>query len=415
MKIAITQTSVNAGGSVNKGTIDIETLNNALARMLNISDQDMEELRGLPLEEKKRILRQRNAELEEAVQDQEDNELRELLERQEQLKRKLSYASEKGHKTGHKGKTSNKRVEKSNINKRENSIPRNSMQKIPVLLDSEADNEYTCMKKLPELNEIKDLLHMTDRKVKRKERKSKRRRGRKYRRKYKSSSESSDSETSSSSGSESEGDTDSEAETKKVKKGKKVCSGIYAKPCNSEIVSGELFAHSALDDEIGGHRELNKLSFNLLVAGELEIISNKLISKDERNTCIEVLKKLAYKAEYLTCDEIIRQYTNFVHKVERGKFRWGSKSDLRTFEQQLVYCISIEHRKNVRKSSKFNEKLQDHTKYCLDFNRGSCKFNQGHEGKLHGQTVFKAHICKACLVRENREVPHAEKDCPGKK
>ena len=80
--------------------------------------------------------------------------------------------------------------------------------------------------------------------------------------------------------------------------------------------------------------------------------------------------------------------------------------------------MSIENRKRdngLNKCKQNLEKFDDRTKYCLDFNRGKCKFDKGHEGQLNGQTVFKAHICKACLVRNGNELMHAEINCQAKK
>ena len=128
------------------------------------------------------------------------------------------------------------------------------------------------------------------------------------------------------------------------------------------LVSGEQFAHTALDEELGG-REISNLPFNLLVAGELEIITSD-ISKAECETRLEVLKKLAYKAEHLSHNEVLLQYVSFVQKVKRGKFKWGSKVDLRLFEQQLVYRISVDKRTEIR--TKLKAKFEDRTKYCLD-------------------------------------------------
>ena len=88
----------------------------------------------------------------------------------------------------------------------------------------------------------------------------------------------------------------------------------------------------------------------------------------------------------------ITQYTSFVHKVERGKFRWGSKSDLRLFEQQLVYAISVDSKKSAAVKPR-NTKLDDRKKYCLDFNRGKCKQSKSHEGLINGQPAFKLHVC----------------------
>ena len=93
---------------------------------------------------------------------------------------------------------------------------------------------------------------------------------------------------------------------------------------------------------IGGEKELNELSFNLLVVGELEIISSKQISRKERFSRLELLKQLAYKSEVMTVRDILSQYASFVSKVETGKFKWGSKRDIATFEQQLMYSISVD-------------------------------------------------------------------------
>ena len=203
---------------------------------------------------------------------------------------------------------------------------------------------------------------------------------------------------------------------KKFKKGKTLKSGIFAKSSNTRIISHELFAHATLDDEVGGDRDLKSLSFNLFMAGELEIITSEDISKHECNTRLEVLKKLAYKHEFLSKDEVINQYASFIKKVEKGKFRWDSELDLQKFEHQLVYSISIDNRKSEKSKGKKEKpnKWEDSKKYCLDFNRGNCRFDDSHEGRLGNQTVFKLHVCKACLVNENVEARHAEKDCPKK-
>ena len=86
----------------------------------------------------------------------------------------------------------------------------------------------------------------------------------------------------------------------------------------------------------------------------------------------------------------------FIGKIEKGRYRWGSKRDLHSFEQHLVLMISVEHRKHDRyvTSDRKMKKFEERTKYCLEFNRGMCKFDRQHEGKINGQLVTKHHICK---------------------
>ena len=174
-------------------------------------------------------------------------------------------------------------------------------------------------------------------------------------------------------------------------------SGIFERPGFASLVSHELYAHAALDEDMVTERDLKSLSFNLLVAGELEIVSDSKIKIKEKETRLELLKKLAYKKEHLSMEEIVNQYANFVWKVEKGKFKWGSKSDLRAFEQQLIYAISIESKKQ---DSKFKNKMKfdDRKKYCLDHNRGTCKFEKAHEGKINRQQVLKCIYAEGALL-----------------
>ena len=197
---------------------------------------------------------------------------------------------------------------------------------------------------------------------------------------------------------------------KKSKKGK-ITSGLYTKPGNTKLVTSEQYAHTALDGEIGGDKEIHSLSFNLFMAGELEIISDPSISQAERNTRTQVLKNLAYKNEILSKEDIIKQYVNFMRKIEKGRFRWGSKSALRQFEQQLLYNISVDRKDYKDKHKISQKKWEERKKYCLDYNRGTCTYSDSHEGKLNGVQVMKMHICRKCLINENKEVKHAEKDC----
>ena len=58
-------------------------------------------------------------------------------------------------------------------------------------------------------------------------------------------------------------------------------SGRHDKPSDTKLIFNEWYAHTALDEALGGERDFNELSFNLLVAGELEIISSRQISEKE--------------------------------------------------------------------------------------------------------------------------------------
>ena len=87
---------------------------------------------------------------------------------------------------------------------------------------------------------------------------------------------------SESSGSENEsqsesGDSDCEKQqelSRTNKKKGKYRSGLYDRRGDTKLVSNEWYAHTGLDEVVGRERSLDELSFNLLVAGELEIIGS---------------------------------------------------------------------------------------------------------------------------------------------
>ena len=118
---------------------------------------------------------------------------------------------------------------------------------------------------------------------------------------------------------------------------------------------------------------------------------------------------LAYRHEMLPLKHILAQYAYFLRKVEKGKFKWGSKSAIQELERQLLLCVSTHHRggdggRGSDRSKSKSVSKKERKKYCLEFNRGTCSFNAGDEGKLNGVTVFKHHICKKCLVDDNTTV-----------
>ena len=127
---------------------------------------------------------------------------------------------------------------------------------------------------MADINKFHSVLNYADKRVKQKKSlKSKKR-------KYTSHSQESSSESSSiASSSDSESRSDStmpdkvECHTSK-RKGKPSRSGIFDRQGHSRIVKNQIFIHAALDNKFGVNKDLHSLSFNLLVVGESEIISD---------------------------------------------------------------------------------------------------------------------------------------------
>ena len=113
-------------------------------------------------------------------------------------------------------------------------------------------------------------------------------------------------------------------------------SGFFARASDTKIIKQVVHAHAMLDiDETNGQdMSLNELPFHLLVAGEMEIVLGNC-SAEEKWTHLNLLRQLSYKVQYLSQATVIERYAGFLHKVEKGKFRWGEENAIRELEETL--------------------------------------------------------------------------------
>lgn len=220
---------------------------------------------------------------------------------------------------------------------------------------------------------------------------------------------------------------------RKQKKGKSIKSGVKAKAHKIRLKTSELCAQAVLDEEhCPGSFALEDLSFNQLVAGELEICTACEISKPERNARLRILKLLAYYASLLSQPAIIEIYKAIILKVEKGLFTWSPETVIKA-ENMLDRAVSkakFQGENSARRPEKQVERGKDKSRkdlgivlktgekviYCADFNKGRCDKENNHEGKFGGKEVTKHHVCRVCLTIDKEKRSHAEGDekCPNK-
>ena len=133
-------------------------------------------------------------------------------------------------------------------------------------------------------------------------------------------------------------ETEEEGGTPKKKKKGKILSGIFAKASNTHIVKSVLHAHAMVDPEevSAGDMTLSELPFHLLVAGELETVLSNILPEEQWSR-LHVLKKLAYKCQYLKQDAILDSYAAFLRKVERG---CSSGAPIKQLKNLKIVCGS---------------------------------------------------------------------------
>ena len=84
--------------------------------------------------------------------------------------------------------------------------------------------------------------------------------------------------------------------------------------------------------------DLYKLPFHLFVAGELEIVLGRSGTK-EKWSRLNMLRQLAYKAQFLPHRTIIDTYVAFLRKFEKGKVQWGAEKAIADLESNLRFRI----------------------------------------------------------------------------
>ena len=292
------------------------------------------------LEERKQALRQRVAALRKQVQQEEDEEFKQLQREEEELLKKLNKQSERKEKPSKAGNGgSNIMGETCKVSNSSGLDAQNELKNLTgVTFDMSGfigDNMGAGQE------EVNDLLLLTEKKGSKKRKLRKTRRNRR--------DEESDSESSSESSSATDSEDECQTREHSKKKKGKFKSGLYDRQSDAQLVSNEWYAHPALDEAVLGKKSLFDLSFNLLVAGELEIIMSERIGRKKQCTRLEILKKLAYKHEFLPINDVLAQYKNFLQQVEKGKYAWGSKSSILAFEQQLMYNVSLERNRVSKK------------------------------------------------------------------
>ena len=232
-----------------------------------------------------------------------------------------------------------------------------------------------------------------------------------------------------------EGDSDEDPDN--GKKGKKRKSGILTKPDEVDIIQTIRFPHKLLDDRHikGSDKIYAKLNFAQLCAGELELIKRAGVPQDEKDTRIELLLTLCYHSAYLSTEELKSQYSATLQRIERGSAKWDPVIAER-LHNNLAFRASVISREKEKLAPVKNDKpgadkliskggpkaegklpFESKIHYCADYNKGTCVFEDNHEGRLNNKDVTLWHLCKRCLLSEGklkRTHPESDINCPSR-
>ena len=260
--------------------------------------------RAMVNEDRKRALRESITNLKQIQEKEEDEELRVLMAEEEALCSRLNAGTNAGSGKQSKAKIAHKsQCEKPGMGSTEVSKDNESVNLIKDMTASLQNLTGVKFDMSGFLNEgvkgkhadVKNVTHFVEDTGSVK--------GKRYKRQKQERDDDSESETEGDCTTSDEEDQVQTVRRKNPRKGS-VKSGRHDRPSDTKLVSNEWYAHTTLDEAMGGEKEFNDLSFNLLVAGELEIITSHYISNKEMFSRLELLKQLSYKHEIMSISDI---------------------------------------------------------------------------------------------------------------
>ena len=155
--------------------------------------------------------------------------------------------------------------------------------------------------------------------------------------------------------------------------------------------------------------KFDDLKYHQFVAGEMEIIVD-CKNKTEKTGRLNLLKKISYYYELYDWKALLQFYAAWIRRIESGQSKWSDDpSDIET--PLLASAVRSKQYKTNKTSGPSKSPV---VWFCSDFQKKKCSFSGPHDKVIKGMTRHVQHICANCLLKDNKQLPHAESDpsCP---
>ena len=200
-------------------------------------------------------------------------------------------------------------------------------------------------------------------------------------------------------------------------------SGISSKISDVHVINQQMYAHAALQLSYTSKNVAFKdLTFQLYVAGEIEISSMDSVSQEERSGRLALLKLLAYKCEKFEWSILRDAYGAWLQQIERGCKTWAD--DPASVVSHIIEDYVLDHKstkskymvsasENKTKSplgrySALGSNYVNSTWFCSNYNRNKCRQTGEHEASINGIVRLVQHICATCWRKDKSKQNHPE-------
>lgn len=191
-------------------------------------------------------------------------------------------------------------------------------------------------------------------------------------------------------------------------------SGINAK-ASDKVKFPQEWPHAHLQYEhVNKQIKFQELSFRLLIAGELEILSAEDLSTEERQGRLKLLKKIVYYSGSYEFEGLKAYYAAWLRDIELGLKKWSDDP------HEIESAILTKH--VMKNKSSFTKKLTgqgqnqqtDRVWFCSLYQRNKCAHKSTHLLVIKGKQRMAAHICATCWQKDQKKLEHPEcsSSCP---
>ena len=161
--------------------------------------------------------------------------------------------------------------------------------------------------------------------------------------------------------------------------------------------------------------KFDDLDFKQFIAGELEIIGERDLSKSERKSRLDMLKKIVYYSSIYESRGLKVIYVACFRDIERGLKKWSVDSSYLKTDMLVKFVrnkgFGFQSRKDEQKGSK-NDGKSDATSegvwFCSKYNRNKCKNKSNHLKVITGKNRLLTHICATCWQTDKKKLEHQE-------
>ena len=236
-----------------------------------------------------------------------------------------------------------------------------------------------------------------------------------------SSGEYSDPDTSKSSLVPDTSDSENEIVRKKKKSKSKMKKSGKNKKLTSSVKHPQEYPHSNLKFHfVGKEKKYDELSIAEFCAGYMSIV--KSCERAQRKARIDHLEELMYHATTRPWKSVLNYHAACVLEIERGNLKWGDNFQMHGL-QSITLTETFAHargsnmagkQQSGEKSMANDNRAPQPTRFCKNFQRGTCQFDRDHYGYLNNERHYLKHICGNCWVYLKKQSPHSEQSetCP---